>query len=202
LACSSSGPGYTLKSARSGSQVTRRGSSLEGGQIRLGEQINYCCRLSDLAEWHPGSPGTRPCYALPNRKKFLKAQEFVIGGYTLPEGSRSHFGSLLVGYQSQDGLMFAGRVGTGFSEKLLANLYGKLQKLKTQSCPFNNLPEKSPGGASGSRRRSCNAASGSNACCSPRSSLPNGRMITNCVSRCSWDCEPTKRQRMSFVNKS
>jgi hypothetical protein len=37
-----------------------------------------------------------------------------------PEGSRSHFGSLLVGYQSPNGLMFAGTVGTGFSEKLLA----------------------------------------------------------------------------------
>jgi bifunctional non-homologous end joining protein LigD len=77
--------------------------------------------------------------------KITKSQEFVVGGYTLPEGSRSHFGSLLVGYQSPDGLMFAGRVGTGFSEKLLANLYGKLQKLKTPSCPFINLPEKSKG---------------------------------------------------------
>jgi bifunctional non-homologous end joining protein LigD len=35
--------------------------------------------------------------------KITKAQEFVIGGYTLPEGSRSHFGSLLVGYNSPDG---------------------------------------------------------------------------------------------------
>jgi bifunctional non-homologous end joining protein LigD len=77
--------------------------------------------------------------------KITKAHEFVIGGYTLPEGSRSHFGSLLVGYQSPNGLMFAGRVGTGFSEKLLANLYGKLEKLKTTSCPFINLPEKTKG---------------------------------------------------------
>src|SRR5215471_11731142 len=74
--------------------------------------------------------------------KITKAQELVIGGYTLPEGSRSHFGSLLVGYQSQEGLMFAGRVGTGFSEKVLANLFGKFQKLKQASCPFINLPEK------------------------------------------------------------
>jgi len=41
--------------------------------------------------------------------------------------------------------MFAGRVGTGFSDKVLANLYGKLQKLKTPCCPFTNLPEKSRG---------------------------------------------------------
>jgi bifunctional non-homologous end joining protein LigD len=49
--------------------------------------------------------------------KITKSQEFVIGGYTLPEGARSHFGSLLVGYHSPDGLRFAGRVGTGFSDK-------------------------------------------------------------------------------------
>ena len=41
--------------------------------------------------------------------------------------------------------MFAGRVGVGFSEKLLATLSGKLQKLKQPDCPFANLPEKSKG---------------------------------------------------------
>src|SRR5262249_47596567 len=53
--------------------------------------------------------------------KITKSQEFVIGGYALPAGGREYFGSLLVGYQSSDWLMFAGRVGTGFSEKLLAS---------------------------------------------------------------------------------
>jgi bifunctional non-homologous end joining protein LigD len=82
--------------------------------------------------------------------KITKSQEFVIGGYTLPEGARSHFGSILVGYYSADGLMFAGRVGTGFSEKALANLYSKFQnskfqKLRQPDCPFVNLPEKSRG---------------------------------------------------------
>jgi bifunctional non-homologous end joining protein LigD len=77
--------------------------------------------------------------------KITKAQGFVIGGYTLPEGARSHFGSLLVGYHSPDGLTFAGRVGTGFSEKTLANLYAKFQKLRQSDCPFVNLPEKNKG---------------------------------------------------------
>jgi len=93
--------------------------------------------------------------------KITKSQEFVIGGYTLPEGNRKYFGSLLVGYNGPDGLMFGGRVGTGFSEKVLANLYGKLQKLKQASCPFINLPENpAADGASGLRQRSCNAANG------------------------------------------
>jgi bifunctional non-homologous end joining protein LigD len=76
--------------------------------------------------------------------KITKSQEFVVGVYTLP-GGRKFFGSLLVGYQSPDGLMFAGRVGTGFSDKVLANLYAKFQNLKTPSCPLGNLPEKSRG---------------------------------------------------------
>ena len=77
--------------------------------------------------------------------KITKSREFVIGGYTLPEGSRSYFGSLLVGYNSPNGLVFAGRVGTGFSEKLLASIDAQLQKLRRITCPFINLPEKSRG---------------------------------------------------------
>jgi hypothetical protein len=41
--------------------------------------------------------------------------------------------------------VFAGRVGTGFSDKVLASLCAKFQKLRVQSCPFVNLPEKSKG---------------------------------------------------------
>jgi bifunctional non-homologous end joining protein LigD len=74
--------------------------------------------------------------------KLTQQQEFVIGGYTSPEGSRKYFGSLLVGYHGPGGLLFAGRVGTGFSERALAELYGGLQKIERATCPFVNLPEK------------------------------------------------------------
>jgi bifunctional non-homologous end joining protein LigD len=77
--------------------------------------------------------------------KLVQQQEFVIGGYTPPEGSRKYFGALLVGYYGADGLLFAGRVGTGFSEKALETLYGGLQKIACAACPFLNLPEKTPG---------------------------------------------------------
>ena len=73
--------------------------------------------------------------------KLNQQQEFVVGGYTPPEGSRNYFGALLVGYHAPGGLLFAGRVGTGFSEKLLADLYEMLQKNKRPTCPFVNLPE-------------------------------------------------------------
>ena len=62
--------------------------------------------------------------------KITKSQEFVIGGYTLPEGGRKYFGSLLVGYLGSEGLLFAGRVGTGFAEK------PQLQKIRRMTCPF------------------------------------------------------------------
>ena len=77
--------------------------------------------------------------------KLTQEQEFVIGGYTLPEDSRKYFRSLLVGYNSPEGLLFSGRVGTGFSEKLLASIDAQLQKLRISTCPFINLPEKTKG---------------------------------------------------------
>jgi bifunctional non-homologous end joining protein LigD len=72
--------------------------------------------------------------------KLHQEQEFVIGGYTEPEGSRKYFGALLVGFYEGKKLKFAGRVGTGFSEKLLSTLFSKLDKIRVEKCPFYNLP--------------------------------------------------------------
>jgi bifunctional non-homologous end joining protein LigD len=66
-------------------------------------------------------------------------QGFVIGGYTEPEGSRKHFGALLVGFYEGKSFKFAGRAGTGFSEKLLGSLFDDLQKIRIANCRFNNL---------------------------------------------------------------
>jgi bifunctional non-homologous end joining protein LigD len=72
--------------------------------------------------------------------KLYQEQEFVIGGYTEPEGSRKHFGALLVGFYEGKSFKFAGRVGTGFSEKFLRSLFDALQKIRVESCSFDNLP--------------------------------------------------------------
>ena len=74
--------------------------------------------------------------------KLHQEQEFVIGGYTEPEGSRKYFGALLVGFYEGKKLKYAGRVGTGFSEKLLSTLFSKLKldKIRVEKCPFYNLP--------------------------------------------------------------
>jgi bifunctional non-homologous end joining protein LigD len=72
--------------------------------------------------------------------KLHQEQEFVIGGFTQPEGSRKYFGALLVGFYEGAKLKFAGRVGTGFTEKLLSSLYSELNKIRVDNCPFYNLP--------------------------------------------------------------
>src|SRR3984893_8444287 len=72
--------------------------------------------------------------------KLHQEQEFVIGGYTEPEGSRKYFGALLVGFYEGKDFKFAGRVGTGFSDKLLRSLFDDLQKIRVERWPFLNLP--------------------------------------------------------------
>jgi bifunctional non-homologous end joining protein LigD len=67
--------------------------------------------------------------------KFHKGQEFIVVGYTLPKRSRHYFGALLLGYYRGKRLIFAGRTGTGFTEKALREIYQKL-KLLESSKPF------------------------------------------------------------------
>ena len=74
--------------------------------------------------------------------KWAHEQEFVIGGYTDPEGSRPYFGSVLAGYYDGPKFIFAGKVGTGFNMKLLKSLYDQLQKIRADKTPFTNLPER------------------------------------------------------------
>jgi bifunctional non-homologous end joining protein LigD len=68
--------------------------------------------------------------------KCVLEQEFVIGGYTDPAGSRTNFGALLVGYYEADRLRYAGKVGTGYSVETLRELGARLRKLETSESPF------------------------------------------------------------------
>ena len=86
--------------------------------------------------------------------KWGHEQEFVIGGYTDPEGSRPYFGSVLVGYYDGAKLTFAAKVGTGFNTKSLKSFYDRFQTIGTDKTPFANLPER--GGVIGpSQMRVC-----------------------------------------------
>ena len=69
--------------------------------------------------------------------KCLKRQEFVIGGFTDPAGSRVGLGALLLGVYDKDGrLEFAGKVGTGFTAKVLDDLYKKVAAREQRESPF------------------------------------------------------------------
>jgi len=63
-------------------------------------------------------------------------QELVIGGFTEPAGSRTDFGALLVGYYEDGRLLYAGKVGTGFSAQTLRNLGAGLRELEVPESPF------------------------------------------------------------------
>ena len=68
-------------------------------------------------------------------------QEFVIGGYTAPKGSRAGLGALMLGVHDEDGaLKYAGNVGTGFNDKVLKDLKARLEKIHTERSPFAKLP--------------------------------------------------------------
>jgi bifunctional non-homologous end joining protein LigD len=78
--------------------------------------------------------------------KVTQQQEFLVGGFTEPRGSRSGFGALIVGYYDGEELKFASKVGTGFDHSLLEALHRKMQALTQKKVPFSDLPQRGPHG--------------------------------------------------------
>jgi DNA ligase D-like protein (predicted ligase) len=86
----------------------------------------------------PYLPGDRGAWV---KSKCLHRAEFVIVGWSDPEGSRHLLGSLLLAYYESDGrLIYAGRVGTGMSVKTLAMLYNRLEPLSVPKMPLSAPP--------------------------------------------------------------
>ena len=76
------------------------------------------------------------------KTKCVNRQEFVIGGFTDPEGSRQGIGALLVGFHEPDGrLTFGGKVGTGFTAAIARGLRKRLEQLEQRDCPFDPPPK-------------------------------------------------------------
>ena len=75
--------------------------------------------------------------------KCVRDQEFVIGGFTEPSGSRPGLGALLVGYYDSDRLRYAGKVGTGYDDETLRSLRRRLDRQVQDSSPFET-PVKEP----------------------------------------------------------
>ncbi|HTZ83134.1 MAG TPA: non-homologous end-joining DNA ligase, partial [Candidatus Acidoferrales bacterium] len=82
------------------------------------------------------------CYEERRSREWLKIKirhqiECVVGGFTEPEGSRAHFGSLVLGlYDGQKRLIHVGQAGSGFNQKSLAEIWKTLQKIETKKNPF------------------------------------------------------------------
>jgi bifunctional non-homologous end joining protein LigD len=66
-------------------------------------------------------------------------QELVIGGFTAPHGKRTDFGALLVGYNEDGKLRYAGKVGTGFDQRTLSELGERMRKLERADPPFADV---------------------------------------------------------------
>jgi len=103
------------------------------------EILDSACRLG-----LEGVIGKRKTSAYVSRRsqdwiklKCENRQEFVIGGYTDPKGTRKGIGSLLLGFYDEDRkLRYAGNVGAGFSDKSLQDLRAKLDRIASEDCPF------------------------------------------------------------------
>jgi bifunctional non-homologous end joining protein LigD len=72
--------------------------------------------------------------------KCVADQEFVIGGYTDPQGAREGFGALLLGYHDDGEFRYAGKVGTGFDHQTLRELHAALAEREVAESPFTGLP--------------------------------------------------------------
>ncbi len=113
-----------------------------GALLKLTQRL----RLEGLIGKRAGSvyePGRRSGNWI--KLKQVLDEEFVIGGYTDPAGSRLHFGALLVGYYEHGSLRYAGKVGTGFTSQQLRILLKEMKRHLVAECPFEPPPEPRPG---------------------------------------------------------
>jgi DNA ligase D-like protein (predicted ligase) len=109
-----------------------------GAQVsEAGSKLGVEGMVSKLID-RPYMPGNRGVWV---KTKFLNRQEFVIVGWTDPEGSRSSLGSLLLGYYCDDAkLIYAGRAGTGMTESELRTLLNRLRPLASDKMTVDVPP--------------------------------------------------------------
>lgn len=144
--------GYDLRGATLADRKEALTRLLEGrgGAVRLGDHISgdgtefyrHACNfalegiISKRADLPYHSGRSKDWLKV----KCLKRQEFVIVGFTDPEGSRVGLGALLLAVNQGKELVYAGKVGTGFNDKLLRDLRKRLDKLEVDKPAFRNAP--------------------------------------------------------------
>jgi bifunctional non-homologous end joining protein LigD len=121
-------------------EVVRYGDHIDGQGAAVFEEA--CLQeLEGVVSKRAGDayPGRRTRSWL--KSKCARSQEFVVGGFTEPAGSRAGLGALLVGVYDEEGaLSYAGRVGTGFDERALERLRERLDTLERDAPPFADAP--------------------------------------------------------------
>jgi bifunctional non-homologous end joining protein LigD len=113
-------------------------------QLEKGKELFELARQQDLE----GVVGKRvdSFYASARSQNWVKLKatktlDAVVGGWTAPRGSRTHFGSLLLGLYQGKALRFVGHAGTGMDEKMRDLLMKKLRELENDKCPFDKIPD-------------------------------------------------------------
>lgn len=125
--------------------VTDDGEAMQEASRALGFEGIVAKRADSAYE-----PDTRSRAWL--KVKDVCEQDFVVGGYTEGEGSRSKtFGGLLVGYYDGGALRFASSVGSGFDDRQLTSIAKTLQALRTETSPFADPPAAAGGRWSGGK---------------------------------------------------
>ena len=135
------------RKARLGKVVGRK----KTGRIRYSEHVEgrgdefhaQACRLGlegiiSKRRDMPYRPGRSKDWL---KTKCTLRQEFVIGGFTEPEGARAGIGALVIGYYDGPRAVFAGKVGTGFSHKLALDLRRQLDAIEQSTSPFDPPPK-------------------------------------------------------------
>lgn len=131
-----------LEKMQPDSPIIRYSDHVEGSGDKVYE---HACRLSLEGVI---SKDSRGAYQQKRTRKWAKVkcrhrQEFVIGGYTEPSGSRTGFGALLLGvYNDEEKLRYCGKVGTGFNEKSLVSLWETMSGLERETPAFIDPPRK------------------------------------------------------------
>ena len=103
-----------------------------------GELLTAACRdgWEGLVAKRAAAPYTAGRSGSWVKLKCSASQELVIGGWTEPQGSRTHIGAVLVGYYEDGALRYAGKVGSGFTTGTLADLAAQLAPLARPDSPF------------------------------------------------------------------
>jgi bifunctional non-homologous end joining protein LigD len=123
------------------------GLQFNGHEVGDGELVRrHACQLGfeGIVSKTVNAPYASGNRGLWRKAKCLNRQEFVVVGWTDPEGSRPYLGALLLGYYADDGkLIYAGRVGTGMSQKVLKDLRRRLEPLRRPKSPLSAPPPRS-----------------------------------------------------------